>query len=41
MSLVYYHVLYDEIFESVHIDAHFYGLIPGVKWEELLILSEI
>lgn len=39
--MVYYHIPTDTIFMSGIIDAHFFGLMGGVKWDELLILGEL
>lgn len=40
-KLVYYHIPTDTIFESSFLDAHFYALLPGIKWNDVLILGEL
>lgn len=41
MSLVYYHIDQDLIFESSHLDAHFFFLLTGIAWDKVLILGEL
>jgi len=41
VEMIYYHIPTDQIFMSERIDAHFYRLMPGVKWDEILILGKL
>ena len=40
-ELVYYYIPTDEIFMSSYVTAHFYNLMSGIKWDDVLILGKL
>lgn len=41
MSLVWYHIERDEIFQSWELDCYFYALVGGVDWEKFELLGPL
>jgi hypothetical protein len=37
--MVYYRIDTDQIFLSSWLDAHFFGLVGGIKWELIEVLD--
>lgn len=37
--MIYYHIPTDRIFLSGTLDAYFFGLVNGVKWDDIEILD--
>ena len=40
-KMVYYHPKTNTILIDSYLDAHFFGLVSGIKWKDIEILGEL